>query len=644
MLVGVWTEGSAEQAHASLTELARLAETAGSQVLDGLIQRRSRPDPATFIGSGKVDELRDAVRAAGADTVICDGELSPGQLRQLEDKLKVKVIDRTALILDIFAQHARSRDGKAQVELAQLSYLLPRLRGWGEALSRQVGGRAAGGVGIGGRGPGETKIELDRRRIRHRMSKLRREIAAMRQVRETQRGERRRHEVPGVAIVGYTNAGKSSLLNALTGAGVLVEDALFATLDPTTRRTVTPDGRGYTLTDTVGFVRHLPHQLVEAFRSTLEETAGADLLVHVVDALGPAARRTRSRPSGRCSSRSARSRAAGCRRSCWWSTRPTPRATCAGPAAPPAAGRRVRLRTPRRRHRAAARPDRRAAAAAGRRRRAAAAVHRGRAGRTGARRGRGARRGAHRRRHAAARPGRRRAGRGGAAVHCVDGTSRDGSGRRHRAERSTRRARTAEPPRRSRRARGRARPGDGGRAGTAVARNVVHRRRPAPGRAVRPGGRRRRPLGDGRRRTTGPAAPARPRHLRGRREPHGEGRPVRRRGPRRGPGRLAVGGRHRRQRPAPQHRRPDRRAGSAASRCCTGSPTPTARTTRRPCWSTRAGVPTVVTKSVGAAGIYQPEGPLRRRGPDPAGARRPTSRCPPPPRRAARSAGSGPGP
>ena len=287
VLVGVWTEGSAEQARASMTELARLAETAGSQVLDGLIQRRGRPDPATYVGSGKVAELADTVRAVGADTVICDGELSPGQLRQLEDKLKVKVIDRTALILDIFAQHARSRDGKAQVELAQLSYLLPRLRGWGEALSRQVGGRAAGGVGIGGRGPGETKIELDRRRIRHRMSKLRRDIAAMRQVRETQRGGRRRNEVPSVAIVGYTNAGKSSLLNALTGAGVLVEDALFATLDPTTRRAVTADGRGDTLTDTVGFVRHLPHQLVEAFRSTLEETAQADLLVHVVDASDP---------------------------------------------------------------------------------------------------------------------------------------------------------------------------------------------------------------------------------------------------------------------------------------------------------------------------------------------------------------------
>ncbi|MDT7644589.1 MAG: GTPase, partial [Pseudonocardiales bacterium] len=273
VLVGVWTEGSAEQAAASLAELARLAETAGSAVLDGLVQRRQRPDPATFVGSGKVEELRNAVLANGADTVICDGELSPGQLRQLEEKLKVKVIDRTALILDIFAQHARSKEGKAQVELAQLSYLLPRLRGWGEALSRQVGGRAAGGVGIGGRGPGETKIELDRRRIRTRMSKLRRELAGMRTVRDTKRSSRRRNEVPGVAIAGYTNAGKSSLLNAITGAGVLVEDSLFATLDPTTRRNQTADGRAYTLTDTVGFVRHLPHQLVEAFRSTLEEVA-----------------------------------------------------------------------------------------------------------------------------------------------------------------------------------------------------------------------------------------------------------------------------------------------------------------------------------------------------------------------------------
>src|SRR6476660_4196100 len=287
VLVGVWTSGTSASANASLYELARLAETAGSQVLDGLVQRRPQPDPATYIGSGTVDELRAAVQAAEADTVICDGELSPGQLRQLEDKLKVKVIDRTALILDIFAQHARSRDGKAQVELAQLSYLLPRLRGWGEALSRQVGGRAAGGVGIGGRGPGETKIELDRRRIRTRMAKLRREIGAMKPARETKRANRRRNAVPSVAIAGYTNAGKSSLLNRLTDAGVLVENALFATLDPTVRKAETSDGLGYTLADTVGFVRSLPTQLVEAFRSTLEEVADSDLILHVVDVSHP---------------------------------------------------------------------------------------------------------------------------------------------------------------------------------------------------------------------------------------------------------------------------------------------------------------------------------------------------------------------
>jgi GTPase len=288
VLVGVWTEGSAAQADASLAELARLAETAGSQVLDGLIQRRERPDPATYIGSGKVIELREIVLATAADTVICDGELSPGQLRQLEAKLKVKVIDRTALILDIFAQHARSREGKAQVELAQLSYLLPRLRGWGESLSRQAGGAGGGATGgVGTRGPGETKLETDRRRIHRRLAKLRREIAAMRTVRDTKRGRRRANEVPNVAIVGYTNAGKSSLLNVITGAGVLVQDALFATLDPTTRRAVTPHGRQYTLTDTVGFVRHLPHQVVQAFHSTLEETADADLLLHVVDGADP---------------------------------------------------------------------------------------------------------------------------------------------------------------------------------------------------------------------------------------------------------------------------------------------------------------------------------------------------------------------
>jgi len=283
VLIGVWTEGTLAGAENSLRELSRLAETAGSVVLDGLVQRRGRPDPATYIGVGKAAELAALVTATGADTVICDGELTPGQLRNLEGVVRVKVIDRTALILDIFAQHARSKEGKAQVELAQLAYLLPRLRGWGESMSRQAGGRVAGGGGIGTRGPGETKIETDRRRIRARTAKLRRQIAEMSVGREVQRGRRRRREVPAVAIAGYTNAGKSSLLNRLTGAGVLVDDSLFATLDPSVRRARTPSGRWFTLTDTVGFVRRLPHQLVDAFRSTLEEVAQADLVLHVVD-------------------------------------------------------------------------------------------------------------------------------------------------------------------------------------------------------------------------------------------------------------------------------------------------------------------------------------------------------------------------
>jgi GTP-binding protein HflX len=287
VLVGVWTEGSSEMAENSLAELKALAETAGSEVLEGLIQRRDKPDPATYIGSGKVAELRQLVVSTGADTVVCDGELSPSQLRTLEEKLKVKVVDRVALILDIFAQHAKSKEGKAQVELAQIAYLLPRLRGWGDSLSRQVGGRAAGGAGIGGRGPGETKIETDRRRIRDKMAKLRREIAEMKVSRDTKRQERKRNNIPSVAIAGYTNAGKSSLLNTLTGAGVLVENALFATLDPTVRKCETAEGRVYTLSDTVGFVRHLPHQLVDAFKSTLEEVSGADLIVHVVDGSHP---------------------------------------------------------------------------------------------------------------------------------------------------------------------------------------------------------------------------------------------------------------------------------------------------------------------------------------------------------------------
>ena len=280
VLVGVWTEGTALDAENSMKELAALAETAGSEVMDAIIQRRDKPDPATFIGSGKVTEILEIVKSTGADTVVCDGELSPAQLRTLEQKVKVKVIDRTALILDIFAQHAKSREGKAQVELAQMTYLLPRLRGWGDSLSRQAGG-------IGGRGPGETKIETDRRRINDKMAKLRKEIKEMKVARDTKRQDRSRHGIPSVAIAGYTNAGKSSLMNRLTNAGVLVENALFATLDPTVRKTGTEDGRVYTLVDTVGFVRHLPHQLVEAFKSTLEEVAGADVIVHVVDGSHP---------------------------------------------------------------------------------------------------------------------------------------------------------------------------------------------------------------------------------------------------------------------------------------------------------------------------------------------------------------------
>ncbi|GGG08131.1 GTPase HflX [Rhodococcoides trifolii] len=287
VLVGVWTSGTAIQADSSMTELAALAETAGSEVLEGLVQRRDKPDAATYIGSGKAKELREVVLATGADTVICDGELTPAQLTALEKIVKVKVIDRTALILDIFAQHASSREGKAQVAYAQMEYMLPRLRGWGESMSRQAGGRAGSNGGVGLRGPGETKIETDRRRIRERMAKLRREIKGMKAARDTKRTRRLHSDVPNIAIVGYTNAGKSSLLNALTGSGVLVQNALFATLDPTTRKGELDDGRACVLTDTVGFVRHLPTQLVEAFRSTLEEVTDADLLLHIVDGSDP---------------------------------------------------------------------------------------------------------------------------------------------------------------------------------------------------------------------------------------------------------------------------------------------------------------------------------------------------------------------
>lgn len=287
LLIGITGDRTTEDSENSLRELAALCETAGSEVLDGLLQKRYKADNATFLGKGKAEELRELAASSGADTVVADTELAPSQRRALEDVVKVKVIDRTAVILDIFAQHAKSREGKAQVELAQLQYLLPRLRGWGESMSRQAGGQAAGGVGMGSRGPGETKIELDRRRINTRIAKLRKQIAEMKPAREAKRSSRKKNAVPSVAIAGYTNAGKSSLLNRITGAGVLVENALFATLDPTVRKAVTPDGRDYTIADTVGFVSNLPHQLVEAFRSTFEEIGASDLIVHVVDGSHP---------------------------------------------------------------------------------------------------------------------------------------------------------------------------------------------------------------------------------------------------------------------------------------------------------------------------------------------------------------------
>ena len=283
ILVGAWTEGTTAEMEANMLELAALAETAGAEVVEVLYQKRDKPDPGTYIGSGKVRELRDIVVATGSDTVVFDGELSPGQLVALEEALKVKVIDRTMLILDIFAQHAKSREGKAQVSLAQMEYLYTRTRGWGGNLSRQAGGRAGSNGGVGLRGPGETRIEADRRRLRTDMAKLRHELRAMKTAREVKRAQRQRSTTPKIAIAGYTNAGKSSLINAMTGAGVLVEDALFATLDPSTRKAQLADGRNVVLTDTVGFVRHLPTQLVEAFKSTLEEVTGADLMLHVVD-------------------------------------------------------------------------------------------------------------------------------------------------------------------------------------------------------------------------------------------------------------------------------------------------------------------------------------------------------------------------
>lgn len=290
VLVGVWSSQvtTAAKAEESLRELAALAQTAGAEVCDGVLQHRLKPDAATYVGRGKAKEIAGIVAREEADTIIVDDDLAPSQRRALEDATKVKVVDRTAVILDIFAQHATSREGKAQVELAQLEYMLPRLRGWGASLSRQAGGQAAGvNGGIGSRGPGETKIEMDRRVIRTRISRLKRQIREMAPAREVKRGSRRRGGIPAVAVVGYTNAGKSSLTNRLTGSAQLVENALFATLDTAVRGARAQDGRRYTYVDTVGFVRRLPTQLVEAFKSTLEEVRDADVIMHVVDASYP---------------------------------------------------------------------------------------------------------------------------------------------------------------------------------------------------------------------------------------------------------------------------------------------------------------------------------------------------------------------
>src|SRR5579862_2538179 len=281
ILVGVTVPPEREEeTERHLDELALLVDTAGADEAARVLQRRDRPDPATFVGRGKAEELRDLSMSVDADTVVFDDELTPAQSRNLEKILSRTAIDRTAVILDIFAQNASTQEGKAQVELAQLRYRLPRLRGRGLALSQQAGG-------IGTRGPGETQLEVDRRRLVRRMNRLESDLRRLTQQRRLQRKSRRRSRLASVSFVGYTNAGKSTLLNHLTDAGVLVEDRLFATLDPRTRRMELPGGESVLMSDTVGFVRKLPHQLVEAFRSTLEVVKDADLLVHVVDASAP---------------------------------------------------------------------------------------------------------------------------------------------------------------------------------------------------------------------------------------------------------------------------------------------------------------------------------------------------------------------
>lgn len=294
VIVGVQLDGAGpDHVEQSLDELEALVRSAGGEVVGRVVQRRPKPDPATFIGKGKVSAVAEEVKLAEADTVVFDEELAPAQLRNLEEAISGKVIDRTILILDIFAQRASSVEGRKQVELAQLTYGLPRLRGWGEALSRiggaTGGGGRGGGVGrapIGTRGPGETQLEIDRRRIERRIVKLRKELDVLGKRRARSRAHRE-ERVPTVSLVGYTNAGKSTLLNYLTQAGVAVEDRLFSTLDPTARRLRLPTRRPVVLSDTVGFIRKLPHGLVEAFQSTLEQVASAELLVHVVDASHP---------------------------------------------------------------------------------------------------------------------------------------------------------------------------------------------------------------------------------------------------------------------------------------------------------------------------------------------------------------------
>ncbi|MFA4844513.1 MAG: GTPase HflX [Candidatus Margulisiibacteriota bacterium] len=261
----------------ALEELARLADTAGADTVATLTQKRERPDPKYFIGSGKIEELKALAAEHRANLAIFDHPLSPSQTRNIEDSSGLKVIDRTELILDIFAQHARSREGKLQVELAQSTFLLTRLGGRGVMMSRLGGGIAT-------RGPGETRLEYDRRHIRAKICALKKQIDKVRQERQVKRERRRQARIPTVALVGYTNSGKSTLLNALTKAGVLTEDKLFATLDPTVRRLYLPSGRVVLLTDTVGFIQKLPHQLVAAFQATLEEVSEADLLLHVIDA------------------------------------------------------------------------------------------------------------------------------------------------------------------------------------------------------------------------------------------------------------------------------------------------------------------------------------------------------------------------